>query len=326
MNARIIFSSCLLAILIGSLALTFKSVHVIRAAERARAAQDQKNESLQTEITASERQLRAIPITPKLSAEIEKRAPEKNAPADVAGATNHNPSAGSSGKRPVNGRMLIANDPARSARYYEASRTSMEARHGALFKALGWSADQIEKFKDMKAQSEQNMRDLNATADAQGLGKHDKVYLALWQAEAEKRMKIEAETMGSAEALEKYNEFNRVEDARELAMKLAVSAVYAETPLTSAQVERVTEILAANSQRLSNGRVDPGTVNWPAVYAAAQETLSPAQLNALQQLRQHQELQRQVAAVVGSLTGRKAPEPIQDTIRAAGPLPKVPGS
>ncbi len=205
------------------------------------------------------------------------------APASVAADCSDRPAPPTIAPRRLAAETLIANDPRKMAEHLAYFRGQLDLQFGGMFKVLGLSAEQIERFKDLKAWVKQRQMDLDAVADTLGLDRDSEGFKAL-QADHEKlRLAKEGELFGDLTA--RYREYYRTEVVRELARNLAWIGVYTDAPVTSAQIERATEILAAHSERQAAGSqrdwVARGTVNWDAAKLQLASVLSPDQTETL---------------------------------------------
>lgn len=179
---------------------------------------------------------------------------------------------------------VIANDPQKMAAYAKNFRATLDLTYGGMFKALHLSPEQIEKFKDLKVWLEQRRMDLLAAVETQGLDQQGDAYARLLQQQRKVTREKETELFGPGPLLEQSREYSRTQYLRDTTQKLASSLVAPDGPITNAQVERVTEIVASNSERR------PGepwswqywtTINWDAAGAQLQGVLSPSQLATL---------------------------------------------
>ena len=183
---------------------------------------------------------------------------------------------------------IIANDPQKLSDYLQGYRADLDLRYGGMFKALGFSAEQAEKWKDVQVGDTLRWMDLSAAMEMQGLDRNSAAYKKLAAENTKIRVTKERKLLGDLWA--PYQEYNRAEAVRYLAKELAGTAVYSGLPVTSAQVEQTTQILAANSQRypssVGKGSVKTNTVNWPAARAQLQDVLPPVQVEILGRLIQ----------------------------------------
>jgi len=197
---------------------------------------------------------------------------------------------------------IITNDPQKTAEYAQNYRVYAGFFHGGMFKALGLSAEQTEKFKDLMVWQRQRQMDLDAAAEMQGLDRKSAAYKQL-QAEHDKIVRTkEAELLGDLEP--RYREYRRTYGVRGEVVCLVGNPYYSGEPMTLAQFERTTQILAANCQRGQEQEVRRETVNWEAARVQLRDVLSPTQIVTLGHI-----IQADVAtAKAGALTKRLTAE------------------
>lgn len=230
----------------------------------------------------------------------------------------------------------IANAPRKLAEYARNFRASLDHTYGGMFKALGLSAEQREKLKDLKVWLEEQRMDLNAAIELQSpdspyyqrmlataravndltvlpLDPNSKEFGPLAKAWHKTRMAKEDELLGALVA--PYREYYRAGAVRYLAVEMAGTAILSGEPVASTQVERTAQVLAANSQRGSTGNVRgwvmPNTVNWDAASTELQGVLSPSQIATLGSLIQRDAMQaalnQQIALVTAQFKGLLPP-------------------
>lgn len=180
--------------------------------------------------------------------------------------------------KPFAAEIAVASNPQLGARYADGLRTSFALSYGGLFKAYGLPAEKIQAFTNLLVWLEMSRLDLIATEQAQKLDS-DSSKKAWDDWFAMRRAKI-ADVLG--EQAERFREYEKTENARALALRLASSEAYGQTAVTPAQVERVTEILAAHSARpATNNLVQKGTVKWSDAQRELQGVLSAEQIETL---------------------------------------------
>ncbi len=234
----------------------------------------------------------------------------------AATAAEHAGSAGqkpSGAKRSLNPATVIANNPEKLAAYLKDFRESLYLKYGAMFHALGLSPEQIEKFLDLKVWTEQHDMDVIAVAETKGIDSRNPspeamaAFKTMQREEAATIKQREADIFGPL--IDQYRGYVQAESVRTLVRRLSSSEAYPETPLTAAQVERVTQILADNSRRSSGGSVVRLTVNWANAGAQLEGVVSAGQLALLQQVHRQmeavqssqQELNRALAPLKSSM-------------------------
>jgi hypothetical protein len=186
--------------------------------------------------------------------------------------------------RPLSPEAALANNPALLAEHLRNLHDVPDWGFAQMFHAVGFSPEQIAQWKQMIVQGSQRRLDLIAAVEAQGLGRNSETFKML-NAENEKlRRQREAEILGDLEP--KYREYQRLEGTRGLVEWLTRTGVYLEEPITGQQIERATQILAANTRevlRSSNGQEAP-VIDWATTAAQLKDILSPSQIATLQKL------------------------------------------
>lgn len=209
-----------------------------------------------------------------------------------SGSANQRANAAANGKdqsvnpatpgRRVSPMTLVANDPPKMAEYTKNFRAGLDLDYGGMFKAVGLSPEQIEKFKDIEVWLQESRIDLQAAIDAQGLDSTSAEYKKLWSDYSNLRTTKKAEVLG--DLAERYFEYYGAQSVRDYVQQLASRGIIAGEAISSSQVERVTDILSANSKRsVGPGAkwVDRDTINWAAASGQLKDVLSPAQIETL---------------------------------------------
>lgn len=188
--------------------------------------------------------------------------------------------------RPLSPEAALVNNPALLAESLRCRHDIPEWGLGHRFRAVGFSPEQIERWKQMVVQDEQRRLDLIAAVEAQGLGRNSETFKAL-QAENERlRRAKELEILGGLEP--RYREYQRLEGTRAMVDWLTRAGVYLDEPITGEQVERATQVLAANARqtlRSGNGEECP-IIDWTTTTGQLRDILSPSQIKTLQTLGQ----------------------------------------
>ncbi|MDO8543338.1 MAG: sigma-70 family RNA polymerase sigma factor [Opitutaceae bacterium] len=201
-------------------------------------------------------------------------------------------------------RMVVANDPKAMEAYLTSFRESLDLLYGGMFKALGMSQEQIERFKQMKVAVEQRRLDFHAAVEAQGgvgpyrpggLKISSEGYLALRKEEDRARMQAEAELFGPLE--QSYRTYYRTNYVRETVARLASTEAYPDLRLNSGQVEKVTQVIDGHSLRKPSEFFSWNhwpTINWTAAAPQLQTIISPTQLANLRAVVQREEVNAHV--------------------------------
>jgi len=177
------------------------------------------------------------------------------------------------------GRAFAAAHPAVKAALVARSRARTLARYGALFDALGLSADQAREFEDVKMQLERFSTGSLQFDVSTAFASEDQVDSQLH------------DLLGDA-GYQQYQTYQTMMPAHQLMADLAGAMYFTSTPLTAVQAAQLKQIVAdhtadtpGTSSVLVQGIV--GGIPWKTLLAKAPEVLSTAQLpfltNAYQQ-------------------------------------------
>jgi len=199
---------------------------------------------------------------------------------------------------------------------------ALDNRYSALFKALGLSPVDLDRFKSLLVEKQAAVTDVMSAAREQGLDPRnpdDRAQIAalLQGAQAQVDATIQ-QTLGAAQYAQ-YQNYEQTLPQRNLVTQLAQSLSYTSSPLQDSQTEGLINILAANTPAQSQnaggfgalfaglgGAGGPfGARTSPITDAAitqAQSILTAAQLAALQQLQAQQQAQRQISQMVRQAT------------------------
>jgi len=160
-------------------------------------------------------------------------------------------------------------------------RANLALTYLPLFDSLKLSPPQIEKFKDLLTEREEERLDLQSTAQSQGLPMSDPAIAALRQQQDDKLHSDEVELLGDAGA-QAAQQFVRMQPLENPINDMASFVAHTATPLTAPQAEQLLNVLAASSSQFqAGGTANPQNVDWPAALATAKTFLTPAQYAAL---------------------------------------------
>ena len=216
--------------------------------------------------------------------------PENNFGAPEGGPGQGGPgNFGNRGGRGFGAQMAeLMKDPEVAAAMKLEQEARIEQRYGALFKQLNLPAEKIAELKTMLAERENAMRDVMASAAAQGLNPREsrdelRQLAADMQAEVDNSIKT---TFGDS-VLTSLNTYNNNAPQRATINDLSQKLVYSSQPLNDTQSQMLTTILAETGQQ--NGRT---TLVTDATIARAQGVLMPSQVEALKKLQTEQQAQQ----------------------------------
>jgi hypothetical protein len=199
---------------------------------------------------------------------------------------------------------------------FASMRVSLAAKYAYLFRTLGLSSEQSEKFLDITLKRVEQGVDLGAAVRAQGLSVDDPMVDKLGLQMRQECETAQRELLGEA-GFRQLQDFERTADMRELVRSMAGAATVAGTPFTPQQAEQLIQVLAnANDKYRSGGKASVQNTDWGAVEAPARAILSETQYAFLQ--LSSRRLTRQADDLIGRAI--KA-----DAASAAAPAAKAPG-
>ena len=192
--------------------------------------------------------------------------------------------------------------------------STLGLRYGPIYRRLGLSASQIAAVENVMAEQYQANMEARAAAVAQGISPSDTALAPLMKPIGLKMGEDLAEILGKDGAKEFFAEFKVADSRANVVSPLAGNLYYTDAPLTLAQGDRLTQIVAANTGGWKQSGLDyrPADTNWDVVFAQAQTILTPAQLATFRTMQEKDALQKQSAALGAALVRdaqRKATAP-----------------
>ena len=129
-------------------------------------------------------------------------------------------------------------------------RSALDGQYSALFRSLGLTPDQLDRFKDLLVEKQTAMMDVFAAAREQGINPRSdpQAYaklLATAQAEVDGTIRS---TIGET-AFAKYDGYQQTLPQRSLVDQLEQRLSYSSTPLSAQQSEQMVAILAATTKK-----------------------------------------------------------------------------
>jgi hypothetical protein len=177
---------------------------------------------------------------------------------------------------------LFAAHPELQAAYQRAVGGRLHQTYGRLFGRLGLSSAQIDQAVALLVQDAEHELDLAMTAQTLQLATDDP---ALWRFRGGEKSDTEAklESLLGAQGMQTWRDYNRALGMRATAEDVASLTLATDTPMTGAQMEQLTRVLAeASSTYREGGLPEWSTTDWPEVLRHASTFLTPAQLVVLQ--------------------------------------------
>lgn len=182
------------------------------------------------------------------------------------------------------------------------ARGILDSRYAGLFKTLGLSADQLQKFQQLLLDKQNTARDAFAAMRSQGLTPSrenaEQMRTLVQSANAEIDNQIRTE-LGDA-VFAQYQTYEQTQPQRDLVERVQQRLSYTSTPLSDQQAASLVNLLAQTTPPPGStgtrnfGPRAGGTGAVPiteTVLTQAQTVLSASQMTALQQLQQEQEAQ-----------------------------------
>ena len=169
--------------------------------------------------------------------------------------------------------LALKNDAALQARKY-----------GPLFRALELTPNEADKFLTLLVKHGEALVDIVSTASKQSVPLDDSAVAALMNQENDNFTSARVALWGDA-GEQQLQYFNRSLPVSGFVTELATVIALTSTPLSGAQADQLTQILAnASSSYQSGGPATKETINWSTALGQAQGILSPTQLLAFQDL------------------------------------------
>ena len=189
-------------------------------------------------------------------------------------------------------RQLLLTNPDYLSAMIEMQRLELCLRYGALYKKLGLTPQQIDRFEEAVAAHDKAGYEIQAVAFTQGVGSSRENNPA-WEAACQPKIKEEqTQFLNKVRAVlgeSGYKEFSAnyaCESACLTTNQLVQDLFYSASPLTVAQADAVTRLLSSNSSKRD--------FDWDAVFAQVPGVLTVPQVAVLKQrvdaTRLHQEL------------------------------------
>jgi hypothetical protein len=173
----------------------------------------------------------------------------------------------------------LKNDPAMQSRYDAYEKARFAITYASLFRALGLSPAQIDQFLDNKVKYNENMRDISASLEAEGLSPYDPAGRKLVQEASQEYNAAQVVLLGP-DGMAQAKQFENLAPAHECVDDLDGLATLEGAPLSAEQVAALTSLISQAMQPDTSGKWKSlGDLDWSAVDATAQTFLSPAQFD-----------------------------------------------
>ena len=282
---------------VGALAFAWKEYQEL-AELRATAVDPAERAGLQKRVWDAEKRIQ----------ELQRQVASGHPAAGVAGADAGPARAGGGGL--VSNVLDRMNDPEVQKLMAEQIRTQIERRYDKLFAQLNLPPDKLEQFKNLLVERQQSALDVLTTANEQGLTDPRDFQKLVESSRADIDGQIKT-TIGDADYAQ-YEGFQGSQAARGLSNQLQDSLRNSAAPLSSAQSDQLTQLMAQARPAAAGA---PGNLNGnngqPVIsddtITQAQGFLSAPQVEALQQIQKQQQTQRRLQQLMLQNAGPGAP-------------------
>jgi hypothetical protein len=150
-----------------------------------------------------------------------------------------------------------------------------------LFRTLGLSLEQIEKFEEIAARREEQQMDLLAILHEQRLTLQDPVLANLWLKIEPEYQAAQKELLGEA-GYRQFRDYERAAPVRDMVSRYAGTATVMGVPFTVQQAEQLTQVMAnASGDYRNGGQAYAFSIDWSIVDRQAAAILTEPQLNLL---------------------------------------------
>jgi hypothetical protein len=181
---------------------------------------------------------------------------------------------------PADTEAVIEKDPKLQVYELAAKRVLLETTYGALLSRLKFTPAERERFLDLMVGRHEVTIDTARAASALGVQASPAVQ-QLQQQQTEETAQAQRALLGEARFRE-LQEYERSRVVRtQVVDRLSRALTATELPLTAAQADQLTQVIATASSRYqSGGTANMETVDWDAVVVGAKPVLSGSQLEA----------------------------------------------
>jgi RNA polymerase sigma factor (sigma-70 family) len=231
----------------------------VRSAERQTLAVEQEVEQLRQRLAEEKARLTATGAT-------------ATATATTAPAVASDPS--------KEGDAFMARHPEVKAALGDYARARVNFRFGELYRKLGLTPEQIDRFQALVARAGMGSE-----------GPNGRDMQLRWSPEKSADATHELENLLGPAGMKMYRELNQRDESRNLAVHIAGALWPSEDPLTPVQADQLVEVLANNRVK-SGERTARSRVDWDVAIAKARSFLSPVQLVMLEAEKAHELHQR----------------------------------
>jgi hypothetical protein len=280
MNPRMLFSALVLLAALGG-AMSWRAFSLRAATQKHLVAVERNTREIATELRAAQERLAAAE-TKREQFRVKLR---DIGAAEIAAAPALPKSAGTSAR---SGALTLNEEIKRwqeEQRRPEAQLKDLAERRarlpntfGLFYRQLRLTAEEVRAFEDIAMRREEQVGDLMAVAQAQGLSLGDRAVSKLWETIHGDIERQQRELLGEA-GFQELKTYERTAGIRDVVRHLAaLTTVFGET-FTPQQIERLVPLIANTTEGFRKGQYASAiAVDWNAALAAAATVLSPRQI------------------------------------------------
>lgn len=171
----------------------------------------------------------------------------------------------------------LVNDPALQQLYLIAERASLEALYASLERRLGFTPPQSDAFKAIVMERHEQRLDLADLQASRDLDEGDQLLTAL-RRKAVEDFETKLVTLLGKRGYQEFKEHERALPVLRLVNRFAGAVALEGQPLSAAQAEDLTRVIAnASAPYSEGGEADPNHVDWPVALENSAAVLSPPQ-------------------------------------------------
>jgi hypothetical protein len=174
-------------------------------------------------------------------------------------------------------------------------RSGLGLAYGRFYQSLKLSPAQIVAFENAMSDYMQTHLETAAVVSENGMASDDPKLAALLKSPLEK-LNAELKSAIGERGMMGLGPYDQATGARDTVGALAGNLYYTDLPLSAAQADQLTKIVAANTGEMAAKglRAAPRQVNWTTVLSQAEGVLAPAQLTVLRSLGDKARYQQEI--------------------------------
>lgn len=272
MKRKILLFTIVTAIVVPTALMGFRAAQSATAAGQAQAAVRARTSVIATKLAELETRRR-------LAAQAQESLPAEPARERAAQA----PSPPTSIKRPADlpvPSAVVKDDEMNDAKLQllsiAAKQADLAVTHGLFYREHRLTPAQIENLAHLLAQHEATLQDITAVTRAKGIRTNDSAIVAQREAAAAE-LRAAGTTLLGESGYAALQDYERTVPVRTFVSTFAGTAALVGDPLTAAQGEGLTRVLADANNGYVQGKAGLGGINWTQADTAARSVLSPSQ-------------------------------------------------